>query len=146
VKQGFVDEARIGMWGWSYGGYMTAFALTHSKRFKMGIAGAPVTDWRLYDSIYTERYMGLPAENEAGYAAGSVLSAAKDLHGRLLVICGEIDENVHAQNSLQLAAALQKASKQFDFMMYPGNRHGITQQDQRKHLYAMMAEYVKTHL
>ncbi len=144
--KGFVDTSRIGLWGWSYGGYMTAYALTHSKRFKLGIAGAPVTDWRLYDSIYTERYMGLPKENEVGYAAGSVIAAAKDLSGRLLVICGEIDENVHAQNSLQLIAALQKAGKQFDFMLYPGNRHSVIEPDQKRHLYAMMAEYVNTHL
>jgi len=146
AKQGFVDPARIGIWGWSFGGYMSAFALTHSSRFKLGIAGAPVTDWRLYDSIYTERYMGLPSENEAGYDAGSVVAAAKNLHGRLLVICGEIDENVHAQNSLQLAAALQKAGKPFEFMVYPGNRHGIVDPDQRRHLYAMMADYVKKNL
>lgn len=146
IAKGIVDEERVGIWGWSYGGYMSAFALTHSKRFKLGIAGAPVTDWRLYDSIYTERFMGLPDENEIGYRAGSVLEAAANLSGRLLVICGEIDENVHAQNSLQLAEALQKAGKQFDFMIYPGNRHGIVEPSQRRHLYAMMAEYVKAHL
>jgi len=145
-QQGFVDESRIGMWGWSFGGYMTSYALTHSKRFKMGIAGAPVTDWRLYDSIYTERYMGTPEDNATGYDAAAVITAAKALHGKLLLICGEIDENVHAQNSLQFAAALQKAGKQFNFMIYPGNRHGIVEPDQRKHLYAMMAEFVKANL
>ena len=144
--KGFVDETRIGLWGWSYGGYMTAFALTHSTRFKLGISGAPVTDFRLYDSIYTERYMGLPDENKAGYDAGSALLAADKLSGRLLLICGEIDENVHAQNTLQFAAALQKAGKQFDLMVYPGNRHGIVEPKQRRHLYTMMAAYVREHL
>lgn len=144
--KGFIDEQRIGLWGWSFGGYMTAYALTHSTRFKLGISGAPVTDFRLYDSIYTERYMGLADENQAGYDAGSALLAAQDLSGRLLLICGEIDENVHAQNTFQFAAALQKAGKRFDLMVYPGNRHGIVEPAQRLHLYTMMAEYVREHL
>jgi len=146
VAQGYADPARIGIWGWSFGGTMSAYALTHSKRFKLGIAGAPVTDWRLYDSIYTERYMGLLAENEKGYEASSVIAAASKLEGRLLLIHGTIDENVHAQNSLQLAHALQQAGKPFDLMLYPGNRHGVTQPQQRRHLYTLMANYVREHL
>jgi dipeptidyl-peptidase-4 len=146
LAKGFVDPQRIGIWGWSYGGYMTAFALTHSKRFKLGISGAPVTDFRLYDSIYTERYMGLPDENKAGYDAGSPLLAAAALSGRLLLICGEIAENVHAQNTLQFAAALQKAGIQFDLMIYPGNRHSIVEPEQRRHLYNLMADYLLEHL
>jgi dipeptidyl-peptidase-4 len=146
VSQGYADPARIGIWGWSFGGTMSAYALTHSKRFKLGIAGAPVTDWRLYDSIYTERYMGLLAENEKGYEASSVIAAAAKLSGRLLLIHGTIDENVHAQNSLQLAQALQQAGRQFDLMLYPGNRHGVTHPQQRRHLYALIANYVREHL
>lgn len=146
VAQGFVDPERIGIWGWSYGGYMTAFALTHSKRFKVGIAGAPVTDWRLYDSIYTERYMDLPAVNTKGYDASSAIRAAKDLSGELLVIHGAIDENVHMQNTLLFVEALQKAGKQFELMIYPGNRHGVTQPDQRKHLYEMILRFVREKL
>jgi dipeptidyl-peptidase 4 len=146
VAQGFADPSRIGMWGWSYGGYMTSYALTHSKRFKMGIAGAPVTDWRLYDSIYTERYMDTPQANPEGYDRSSVVKAAANLSGALLVVCGEIDENVHAQNTLQLSKALQDAGKPFELMVYPGNRHGITAPPQRKHLYGMMAEFVRRNL
>ena len=87
-KEGWVDEDRIGIWGWSYGGYMTAFAMTHSEIFKMGISGAPVTDWKNYDAIYTERYMGLPQDNPEGYKASSVLESAKNLSGNMLLIHG----------------------------------------------------------
>ncbi len=121
----WADTSRVGLSGHSYGGFLTAFALTHSKKFAAGIAGAPVTDWRLYDSIYTERYMGLPSENKEGYDKTSVIKAAKDLHGQLLIVHGLIDDNVHAQNSLQLIAALQKAGKDFEVMVYPNDRHGI---------------------
>jgi dipeptidyl-peptidase-4 len=146
IAQGWADETRIGLWGWSFGGFMTSYALTHSKRFKVGIAGAPVTDWRLYDSIYTERYMRTPQDNPEGYARTSVVAAAAELSGRLLLIHGEIDENVHLQNTLQLAGALQKAGKTFDMMIYPGNRHPVVQPEQRLHLYATMADYLRTHL
>lgn len=146
LAQGWADETRIGLWGWSFGGFMTSYALTHSTRFKVGIAGAPVTDWRLYDSIYTERYMRTPQDNPEGYARTSVVGAAANLSGRLLLIHGEIDENVHLQNTLQLAEALQKAGKVFDMMIYPGNRHPVVQPEQRLHLYATMADYLRTHL
>ncbi|TMQ32206.1 MAG: S9 family peptidase, partial [Planctomycetota bacterium] len=98
----FVDGARIGMSGHSYGGFMTAYALTHSKLFAAGVAGAPVTDWRNYDSIYTERYMNTPQENPEGYNLTSVVKAAKDLHGKLLIVHGIMDDNVHMQNTAQL--------------------------------------------
>ena len=146
VAEGYADPERIGLWGWSYGGYMTAYALTHSDRFKVGISGAPVTDWRFYDSIYTERYMHLPQVNRAGYASSSVVGAAGDLRGQLLIIHGTIDENVHMQNTFQLAHALQAAGKPFDLMVYPGNRHGVRDPKQRLHLYRMMADYVLEHL
>jgi dipeptidyl-peptidase-4 len=120
----FVDPARIGIQGHSYGGYITAFAMTHSTLFAAGIAGAPVTDWRDYDSIYTERYMGLPQDNPEGYDASSVVKAARHLHGRLLIAHGALDDNVPVRNTLRLVQALQAADKDFELMIYPGSRHG----------------------
>ncbi len=124
-KQPWADTARVGLEGHSYGGYMTAYAMTHSKLFAAGIAGAPVTDWTLYDSIYTERYMGTPADNPKGYEKSSVLKAAKNLHGKLLLIHGLVDDNVHFQNSAQFMHELQSANKPFELMIYPRSRHGI---------------------
>jgi len=121
----YVDGDRIGMSGHSYGGFLTAYALTHSKLFAGGIAGAPPTDWRLYDTIYTERYMDTPQNNPEGYERTSVLKAAKNLHGRLLLIHGEIDDNVHVENTFKLVNALQEADKRFQLMIYPKSRHGI---------------------
>jgi len=123
--RGWLDPTRVGLQGHSYGGYITAYALTHSKVFSAGIAGAPVTDWALYDTIYTERYMGLPKDNQSGYAKSSVVKAAANLHGRLLLIHGMIDDNVHLQNSAQLISGFQRADKDFEVMVYPGSRHGI---------------------
>ncbi|MEZ6241721.1 MAG: DPP IV N-terminal domain-containing protein [Phycisphaerales bacterium] len=120
----FIDPDRIGMSGTSYGGFMTAYALTHSKLFASGIAGASVTDFRDYDSIYTERFMDTPQNNPAGYDGTNVSNAAKDLHGRLMLIHGMMDDNVHMQNAIRLIAALQDAGKDFDLMIYPGSRHG----------------------
>ncbi len=146
AQQSWADPERIGLWGWSYGGYFTAYALTHSKLFKAGIAGAPVTDWRNYDSIYTERYMDTPQANPEGYKSSSVVEAAANLHGRLMLIHGEIDDNVHMANTLQMVHALQKAGKQFDLMIYPSNRHGITDPMQVYHQYRMMTEFFQTSL
>lgn len=121
----WADAKRVGLAGHSYGGYITAFALTHSKKFCAGVSGAPVTDWRLYDTIYTERFMGLPSENKEGYDASSVVKAAKNLHGKLLLLHGMMDDNVHVQNSVQLINELQRADKDFEVMVYPTARHGI---------------------
>lgn len=145
-KEGWVDEDRIGIWGWSYGGYMTAFAMSHSKIFKMGISGAPVTDWRNYDAIYTERYMGLPKDNPEGYKRSSVLESAENLSGKLLLIHGTIDDNVHLNNTLQLAEILQKAGKQFEMMLYPANRHSVRDKQQLKHLRKLMTDFVLQNL
>jgi dipeptidyl-peptidase-4 len=120
----FADAKRIGMSGTSYGGYITAYCMTHSKMFAAGVAGAPVTDWRNYDSIYTERYMDTPQNNPEGYKVSSVVAAAGKLHGRLLLVHGMRDDNVHVQNSVELMDALQKANKQFEVMFYPHARHG----------------------
>jgi dipeptidyl-peptidase-4 len=121
----YVDGSRIGMAGHSYGGYMTSYAMTHSDLFAAGIAGAPVTDWRDYDSIYTERFMGLPQDNPQGYDVSSVVKAAKNLHGKLLIIHGLIDDNVSVRNTMRLVEALQAADKEFELMIYPGSRHRI---------------------
>jgi dipeptidyl-peptidase-4 len=120
-----VDASRVGISGHSYGGFMAAYALTHSKTFSAGIASGAVTDWKLYDTIYTERYMLTPKENAAGYAKSSCVAAAKELHGKLLIVHGMMDDNVHVQNSVQLADALQRAGKDFEMMFYPQARHGI---------------------
>lgn len=140
--QAWVDPERLAMRGWSFGGYYTAYALTHSDAFAAGIAGGSVTDWRNYDAFYTERYMGLPQENAAGYQKTSVTEKAADLHGRLLLIHGEVDDNVHLGNTLQLVAALQQAGKSFDMMIYPGAAHGVSEPRQTYHLYKLMTEFL----
>ena len=145
-QQPWVDGARIGINGWSYGGFMTAYALTHSTAFKMGIAGAPVTDWRLYDSIYTERYMGTPQNNPEGYEQTSVVKAAKNLSGKLLLIHGAIDDNVHMQNSIQFIYELEKAGKQFSFMVYPRSRHGVADPLLVRHMREMMLKFILENL
>jgi dipeptidyl-peptidase-4 len=141
-QQPWVDAGRIGISGWSYGGYMTSYALTHSASFAMGVAGAPVTDWRNYDSIYTERYMALPAANPDGYKRSSPRFAAKDLHGQLLLLHGTIDDNVHPQNTLQLAQELQRAGKPFRMMLYPRSRHGIADPALVRHLRGVMLDFM----
>jgi dipeptidyl-peptidase-4 len=124
-SQSWVDAKRIGLSGHSYGGYFTSYAMTHTDKICAGIAGAPVTDWANYDTIYTERFMLTPQLNPDGYQKSSVVSAAADLKGRLLVLHGLKDDNVHPENSIQLANALQKADRQFELMLYPTSRHGI---------------------
>ncbi len=145
-KEPYVDGGRIGLWGWSYGGYMTSYALTHSQSFKVGIIGAPVTDWRNYDSIYTERYMGIPKDNTSGYDASSPVKAAANLHGKALLIHGLIDDNVHPQNSVQFIDAMQRANKPFQFMAYPQSRHGVVTPYRVKHMYSMMTRFVEENL
>ena len=142
-SQSWVDAARIGIGGWSFGGFMTCYALTHSRSFCMGIAGGSVTDWRNYDSIYTERYMRLPKNNEKGYAETSLLHAAKDLHGALLLVHGAMDDNVHPANSRQLAHELQKEQKSFQEMFYAGQRHGLTNPQLVRHWRAMSLEFIE---
>ncbi len=125
---------------------MTAYALTHSDRFKIGISGAPVTDWRLYDTIYTERYMGTPEENPEGYTSSSVIKAASNLKGKLLIIHGSMDDNVHMQNTLRLVYELQKAGKQFELMIYPRSRHGVQSSDQMYHMRRLMTDFIQENL
>jgi dipeptidyl-peptidase-4 len=142
----YVDPARIGIWGWSFGGYMTTYAMTNSNLFKIGIAGGSVTDWRLYDSIYTERYMGTPQTNEAGYKATAPLTRAAELNGKLLLIHGMIDDNVHMQNTIQFAYELQKAGKPFQLMLYPKSRHGVVDPLLVKHMRQMMTDFITGNL
>ncbi len=123
-KNPWADASRVGISGHSYGGFMAAYALTHSKTFSAGIASSGVMDWHLYDSIYTERYMLTPKENAEGYEKTSCIKAAKNLHGKLLIIHGMMDDNVHMQNSTQFIDALQRANKDFEMMFYPQARHG----------------------
>jgi dipeptidyl-peptidase-4 len=141
-RQPYVERARIGVSGWSFGGFMTCYALTHSKSFKIGIAGGSVTDWRLYDTIYTERYMDLPQNNPDGYKASSPLNAAKDLQGKILLVHGMIDDNVHLQNTIQFMYELQKAGKQFELMLYPKSRHGVGDPLLVKHMRTLMTDFI----
>ena len=125
-KRPYVDGSRVGIYGHSYGGYMSSLALLrYPDVFQVGVAGAPVTDFRNYDSIYTERYMRTPNENAAGYDAGSCLSLAKSLKGKLLLVHGLIDDNVHPANTWQLSKALNDADRRFDMMIYPEFEHGV---------------------
>jgi dipeptidyl-peptidase-4 len=145
-SQSYVDGSRIGLWGWSYGGFMTTYALTHSSSFKIGIAGGSVTDWRLYDTIYTERLMGTPQNNPEGYKKSAPLAAAKDLNGKLLLVHGMIDDNVHMQNTIQFAYELQKAGKPFQLMLYPKSRHGVSDPLLVKHMRATMTDFILANL
>ena len=130
-----LDANRLGWWGWSYGGTMTAWALEHSDMFKVGVSVAPVTDWHDYDSIYTERYMGLPKEHEADYKRTSVNEEAKQLHGRLLLVHGTSDDNVHMQNSMQFMYTLINNGIPFDVQLYPRKTHAISGSKTRNHLF-----------
>jgi dipeptidyl-peptidase 4 len=141
-----LDKDRIAIWGWSNGGSMTLYAMTHSDRFKAGVAVAPVTDQRNYDTIYTERYMGLLKDDADGYAMSDVNLAADKLHGALLLVHGTSDDNVHFQNSIQVIDALIKAGKQFRLMIYPNKTHSISGTDARVHLFTMIEEHFEHEL
>jgi dipeptidyl-peptidase-4 len=135
-----LDRARAAIWGWSGGGSMTLYALTHSDRFKAGISVAPVTSWRDYDSIFTERYMGLLKDNARAYD-DSIVSAASSLHGSLLLVHGTSDDNVHFQNTIQMIDALVRAGKQFRLMVYPNKTHGIAGTAARTQMFHMMEDF-----
>ncbi len=136
-----LDKDRIAIWGWSNGGSMTLYAMTHSDRFRAGVAVAPVTDQINYDSIYTERYMGQLKDDPTGYEQSDVNKVASDLHGELLLVHGTGDDNVHFQNSAQMIDALIKAGKQFRLMIYPNKTHSISGPDARTHLFHMIADH-----
>jgi dipeptidyl-peptidase-4 len=145
-SQPYVDTSRIGIEGWSYGGFMVSYALTHSQSFTMGIAGGSVTDWRDYDTIYTERYMRMPQNNQEGYRRSSPRFSAANLHGALLLVHGSMDENVHMQHTLQFSYELQKAGKPFDMMIYPRSRHRLGGLDLEKHRHTKMLDFVMRYL
>jgi dipeptidyl-peptidase-4 len=141
---GFADMTRVGISGWSYGGYMTLYALANAPGvFKAGIAGAPVTDWRNYDSIYTERYMGLPEENAEGYKRSSPQTNAGEIKARLLILHNIEDDNVHFQNSLQMANVLEREGKQFQMIVYPQKSHGVGGALQKQMQQAMLDFFEK---
>jgi dipeptidyl-peptidase-4 len=141
-----LDKDRIAIWGWSNGGSMTVYAMTHSDRFRAGVAVAPVTDQRNYDSIYTERYMGLLKDDKDGYEQSDVMTSVDKLHGALLLVHGTSDDNVHFQNSIQMIDALIKAGKQFRLMIYPNKTHSISGKDARIHLFTMIEDHFEREL
>lgn len=143
----YVDANRIGIQGWSYGGYMSSLAITKGADvFKMAIAVAPVTNWRYYDNIYTERYMRTPQENASGYDNNSPINHVDKLKGKYLLIHGTADDNVHVQNTYEMVNALVKANKQFDLFVYPDKNHGIYGGNTRLHLYQLMTDYILENL
>ena len=141
-----LDKDRMAIWGWSNGGSMTLYAMTHSDRFRAGVAVAPVTDQINYDTIYTERYMGLLKEDPTGYAESDVTKGAANLHGALLLAHGTGDDNVHFQNSIQMIDALIKAGKQFRLMIYPNKTHSISGSDARDHLFHIIEDHLEREL
>ena len=138
----YIDGSRIAIFGWSYGGYNTLMSLCRGKVFRAGVAVAPVTDWRFYDTIYTERFMATPQVNNKGYEASSVLSIAHNLHGDLLVIHGTADDNVHLQNTMRLATELVKADIPFEMATYTDKDHSIYGGNNRQHLYSRIIEFL----
>ena len=142
-----IDENRIGIWGWSYGGFMSSNAiLKGNDTFSMAIAVAPVISWRFYDTIYTERYMTTPQENPSGYDENSPINHVEKLKGDYLLIHGGGDDNVHLQNTMRMVEALVQANKQFDWAIYPDRNHGIYGGNTRLHLYTMMTDFIKEKL
>jgi dipeptidyl-peptidase 4 len=143
AKQTYIDKDRIGIWGWSYGGTMTLFCMTTGEKvFKAGIAVAPVTDYRFYDTAYAERFMRRPQENFKGYDQSSALLRADKLQGNLLIVHGTADDNVHAQNTMLYIDKLVAADKQFEMQMYTDKNHSILGKQTRRHLYTRMSEFL----
>lgn len=146
-KQSFVDKDRIGIWGWSYGGFMTLMTMSSGENvFKAGIAVAPVTDYRLYDSAYTERFMRRPQENDKGYDQSSALLRADKLQGKLLIVHGTADDNVHTQNTMLYIDKLVAADKQFEMQLYTDKNHSILGKQTRRHLYTRMSDFLLKNL
>jgi dipeptidyl-peptidase-4 len=147
AAQPYVNPDRIGIWGWSYGGYMTSLSMFRGAGvFKAALAVAPVTDWRFYDTIYTERYMRTPQENAAGYDESAPLMYADSLRGSFLLVHGTGDDNVHVQNSERLVERLEAANKQFDMRIYPNKTHSIAGGTTRENLYGLFTSWLKAHL
>lgn len=146
-KLPYVDRSRIGTFGWSYGGYLSSLCITKgADYFKAAIAVAPVTNWRYYDNIYTERYMNLPQENASGYDDNSPINHVSKLKGKYLLIHGSGDDNVHYQNTMEMINALVNANKQFELGIYPDKNHGISGGNTRLHLYTRMTDFILNNL
>ncbi len=146
AKLAYIDKNRIGIWGWSYGGYIAALSMSISDIFKVGIAVAPVTHWKFYDTIYTERFMRKPQENPSGYNNYSPLDMADKLSGHLLLIHGTADNNVHLQNTMEYSDKLIQAGKQFDMFIYPNREHDLMGGNVRMHLYNMKFNFLEKKL
>jgi dipeptidyl-peptidase-4 len=143
----YVDKSRIGFQGWSFGGYMASLMISKgSDVIKTAIAVAPVTNWKYYDNIYTERFLRQPKDNKSGYEDNSPTNFVKDIKGHFLLIHGSADDNVHMQNSMELANAMVKNNIPFDFMIYPNKNHGIYGGLTRLHIYTKMLKFVKENL
>ncbi|TSA55636.1 MAG: S9 family peptidase [Dehalococcoidia bacterium] len=146
-KLPYVDDSRIGIWGWSHGGYLTCMCMLNgADYFRTGIAVAPATDWCNYDTIYTERYMCGPQDNPEGYKTSSALNYVENLRGNLLIVHGTADDNVHMSNTMQLIYALENSRKPFDLMIYPRKKHHMDGQDTKVHLFNLMTDYIKNNL
>jgi dipeptidyl-peptidase-4 len=141
-----LDPHRLGWWGWSWGGSFTLFALSHSDSFLAGVAGAPVTDWRNYDSIYTERYLGLPSDDAQNYHDDSDVSTAADLKGHILILHGTGDDNVHIGNDVQYIQKLIEAGIPYDYNIFPRKTHGVSGADDQTELYNKVLEHFETYL
>ena len=138
----YIDGNRIGIWGWSFGGYNTLMSMSEGTPiFKAGVAIAAPTDWRFYDSVYTERFMRTPKENMEGYEASSAINRANKLHGELLLIHGSADDNVHLRNAAEYSEALVQADKQFDMQVYTNRNHGIFGGNTRHHLLTRVSNF-----
>jgi dipeptidyl-peptidase 4 len=143
----FIDPSRVGIWGWSYGGFMSLNSIfQHPDVFKTAVAVAPVTHWKYYDTIYTERYMGLPQTNMSGYTKGSPITYVRGLRGNLLVVHGSGDDNVHYQNTEVLVDSLVTAQRQFQLMVYPNRTHGIFGGGATEHIYSLLTSYIEKNL
>ena len=147
AKLPYVDGSKLGIWGWSFGGYNTCMTMCGGNDvFAAGVAVAPVTDWKFYDTVYTERYMRTPQQNADGYQAASCLERASQLNGNLLIVTGTADDNVHPQNTFEFAEALVQADKDFDMMTYTNRDHGIRGGNSNNHIYTKVYKYFKSHL
>jgi dipeptidyl-peptidase-4 len=141
-----LDPHRLGWWGWSWGGSFTLFALSHSDSFLAGVAGAPVTDWRDYDSIYTERYLSLPSDDAQNYHDDSDVTSAADLKGHILILHGTGDDNVHIENDTQYIQKLIEAGVPYDYNIYPRKTHSVSGVDDQTELYNKVLEHFEMYL
>jgi len=143
----YIDASRVGIWGWSFGGHMALQCLlTGQGVFSMAVSVAPVTNWRFYDTIYTERYMQTPQENPEGYDLNSPLNYAHQLEGKLLIVHGSGDDNVHVQNTMRMVNALIAADKQFEWLIYPDRNHGIYGANATQHLFTKITKFITENL